>query len=323
LLHQNYLRDREPDVTHGYARQAERRLAKLPVDVVFSPSTVPIAYLESDLPVAFWTDSTFAGMVDFYPEFTNLCGPSLRSGHALEAAALQRAAVAVYSSEWAAETARTVYGAPAQKVHVVPFGANLEAAPSASEVRQSIEQRSDRVCKLLFLGAAWYRKGGDVAVEIARELNLAGLPTELVVIGARPRLSGPVPGFVRYEGMISRSSPDRLARYNELLADAHFLVLPTRADCTPVVFSEANAFGVPCVTSSVGGITSIIRTDVNGAAFPADATPFSYCDYISALFNDRRRYQALALAAHHEYETRLNWTVSGRAVTELLRDAIG
>jgi glycosyltransferase involved in cell wall biosynthesis len=215
-----------------------------------------------------------------------------------------------------------VYGADASKVHVVPFGANIESAPNAAEVARMIDQRSTNVCKLLFVGAAWFRKGGDIAVDVARDLNAAGLPTELLVVGSQPRMAGRLPGFVRYHGAISPSSPTRLAQFSALLADAHFMLLPTRADCTPVVFNEANAFGVPCLTTRVGGITTVIKDGVNGWTFGPDAAVSSYCDYIWTQFNARERYRELARAAQNEYETRLNWSVAGRAVTKLIASRI-
>ena len=45
LLKQTYLRDREPTILKDYARQVERKL-RLEHDIVFSPGTIPIAYLE-------------------------------------------------------------------------------------------------------------------------------------------------------------------------------------------------------------------------------------------------------------------------------------
>jgi glycosyltransferase involved in cell wall biosynthesis len=314
---QIYLPNHDLAVVRGFARQAARAVARLPVDVVFSPGTLPIAYLDSRRPIVFWTDSTFAGMIDFYPEFTNLCQETLRSGHALEAAALERAALAVYSSEWAAESAKQVYGA-GEKVHVVPFGANIEAAPDLPTVRAMIANRSSTVCTLLFLGATWFRKGGDIAVEITRQLNAAGIPSELLVVGRVPPRAGPLPSFVRFGGVMGHSSPLRLGKLQELMAQSHFLLLPTRADCTPVAFSEANAFGVPVVTSRVGGIASIIHDGVNGIALDRTATIADYRDFIAQNFLDQRAYRELALASFHEYETRLNWTVAGRTVRDLM-----
>jgi glycosyltransferase involved in cell wall biosynthesis len=317
-----FLPDRDLHVVKEYAKQASRKLSALDVDVVFSPGTIPIAFLESIHPIVVWTDSTFAGMLDFYPEFTNLCAESVQNGSAIEAAALARTAAAIYSSDWAAQTAQQAYGVARDRLHVVPFGANIDAAPTFERVRQIVAARSSSVCTLLFFGLDWYRKGGDVALSVAYQLNAAGLPTELVVIGAGPRSGEPLPPWVRSYGTIRKSSAAQLEQLTTLIAGAHFMLLPTRADCTPVVFSEANAFGVPCLSTRIGGIASVIRDGVNGATFAPGAVS-EYCDYIMAHFADRRAYQELALSSYHEYEARLNWSVAGRAVSEVLANLRG
>jgi glycosyltransferase involved in cell wall biosynthesis len=203
-------------------------------------------------------------------------------------------------------------------VHVVPFGADIEETPTLDFVRRIVAARSTKVCKLLFFGATWFRKDGDIAVEVARELNAAGLPTDLLVMGVRPPLLGPTPSFVRYCGKINKSSHTRPARFKALMATWYFLILPSRADCTPVVFSEANAFGVRCLATRVGGIQSIIRDGVNGSTFEPTAAVSSYCNYISTHFTNQERYHDLGLSAFCEHVTRLNWSVAGRAVSELL-----
>ena len=60
----NYMMDRDPLLLRSYARQVKAALSDIDADVVFSPGTIPIAYLKTDKPIVFWTDATFDGMVD-------------------------------------------------------------------------------------------------------------------------------------------------------------------------------------------------------------------------------------------------------------------
>ena len=53
LLSKNYLRDREPMVLKSYASQVEKALESIDYDIVFSPGTVPIAYLKTEKPIVF------------------------------------------------------------------------------------------------------------------------------------------------------------------------------------------------------------------------------------------------------------------------------
>src|SRR6266496_4555357 len=72
-LHKTYLRDREPLTLKSYAAQVENMLATRDCDLVFSTGTLPIAHLNTNKPMMFWSDATFAGMIDFYSAFSDLC----------------------------------------------------------------------------------------------------------------------------------------------------------------------------------------------------------------------------------------------------------
>jgi len=91
FFNKRYLRDREPLILKDYAHQVSRKLSGINSDIVFSPGTIPIAYLECDQPIVFWTDATFAGMIDFYPNWSNLCKETIKNGNAMEGSALKGA----------------------------------------------------------------------------------------------------------------------------------------------------------------------------------------------------------------------------------------
>ncbi len=314
---QRYLRDREPAILQGYARQIQTRLKQSNAEVVLSPGTVSIAYLDCQQPIVFWTDATFAAMLNFYPEFSQLCAESVRHGHAMEKAALERCSLAIYSSEWAAKSAINDYQISPSKVKVVPFGANIAGDRTEADIQAMVQARSTDQCHLLFLGVNWLRKGGDIALAVATQLNQAGLKTELTIVGCQPLIAEPLPNYVKSLGFISKSTAVGQQQFSQLLAQSHFLILPSRAECTPVVFSEANSFGVPCLSANIGGIPSIITDDLNGKLFAKEAVA-DYCNYITNVFTNYQRYQDLALTAFGEYRSRLNWSVSGQSVKKSL-----
>lgn len=53
LLTKRYLRDRDPLILTNYAQQVATKLSKLNSDLVFSPGSIPIAYLECNQPIVF------------------------------------------------------------------------------------------------------------------------------------------------------------------------------------------------------------------------------------------------------------------------------
>ncbi len=322
LTGRQFARDREPLVLRGFAEQAQRLINKQKLDIVFSPGTIPIAYLDVSQPIVFWTDATFASMLDFYPHLTRLVGRSIREGHRMEGTALRKAALSIYSSTWAAESAIRDYGADPSRVHVVPFGANLLEEPTTAEVERLVESRSGERCRILFLAAGWARKGGDQAVGVATQLNALGLPTELVVVGCRPPPKTSLPPFVSLEGFIDKGAYEGRARLAQLMGTSHFLVLPTTADATPIAFSEAAAFGLPVLTTDVGGNSTVVRQGVNGALFPLDAGTSAWCDFVLDAFSDGVAYRRMARASRGEYESRLNWRTAGERVRSLLMTVV-
>jgi glycosyltransferase involved in cell wall biosynthesis len=168
----------------------------------------------------------------------------------------------------------------------------------------------------------WERKGGDLALAVARQLNARGFPTELTVVGCGSIPSESLPNFVHVEGFLDKSTEDGRKTMEQLFAQSHFLILPSRADCTPLVIAEANAFGVPCLTSNVGGMAALVRDGSNGFKFPKEPNIGEYCDYVITMMGDRESYRRLAWSAFQEYQTRLNWAVAARATRDILADVV-
>lgn len=316
-----YLRDREPSVLMDYSAYVENALKSMEYDIVFSPGTVAISYLRSEKPIVFWADAAFAGMLDFYPNFTRLCSETINNGHKMEQSALSRCRLAIYASEWAANSALQHYDVDPAKVKVVPFGANIPCERNANDIDRLVENKRYDVCKLLFLGVNWHRKGGEKALEVATRLNRMGLKTELHIAGCDPP-SG-LPEFVKHHGFISKNTVKGLKRLEKLFSDSHFLILPSKAECYGVVFAEASSFGLPSLATNVGGIPTAVTNGRNGWTFDPDESPESYCGYIEKYMSSKHDYKELALSSFRQYKERLNWKIAGRQVRALVNEFCG
>lgn len=314
----NYQKDADPLTLKHYACQVAKNLKSSQSDIVFSATVNPIAYLECKQPIAFWADGTFANIQNFYPLYSNLPERVIKDWHQMERLALQKSKLAIYSSDWAAQSAINDYGADPGKVKVVPFGSNTDSPFDSETIEDVIASRSSDHCKLLFLTVDWVRKGGNVAFQVAKKLNQSGLRTELTVVGCQPQIDESLPDFVKALGFISKSTNAGKKKIQDLILDSHFLLLPTLADCTPIVLCEANGLGVPCLSTNVGGIPTTVRNGLNGQLFDVNADTTEYCQYILDLFADYSNYRKLAYSAFREYKSRLNWSVAGRRVKELL-----
>ena len=313
-----YLGDRESFVLKSYARQVKRRLKGKEYDVVFCHLPWPASRLSIDKPVVFFADAAFAGMIGFYECFSNLWPRSIAEGLKNEARALANVEFAFYSSDWAAEWAQKQYGASPEKCVVVPLGANIECSRTRADVAALSKRKGRAQCELLLLGVDWARKGGDLVVAVAAELNRRGIDTILHVVGCQP--NKPVPDFVKLHGFISKKTEAGRQKLNDFLMKSHFLIVPSEAECYGLVFCEASSFGLPSLATQVGGIPTIVKEGENGFLFPLDADAIPYADCVEEYFTDAKRYEELCLRSFDRYEQCLNWTAGVERITKYLTE---
>ncbi|MDB9516632.1 glycosyltransferase family 4 protein [Roseofilum reptotaenium CS-1145] len=323
LYHQDYYSWTEPFILKHYARQIEKKLSTLNVDIIVTPENVlPIAYLKAKQSIVLYTDAAIGNLVDFYPYLSNLCQETLDKLYDLEKRAIDNCELAIYTSDWAAQQAIKLYNINPAKVKVVPWGATIECDRTKNDIQKIIESRPPSPCKLLFLGFDWHRKGGDIALEVTKQLNKNGFKTELIVVGAKPPHQEQLPDFVKIIGKIDKSHPEGKHKLDQILANSHFLILPTKAETYGLVFCEANSFGVPCIASDIGGIPTIIQDDLNGKTFSLTAKISEYCEYVSGLISDYDKYQQIAYSSFLEYENRLNWTINAENLKATLQSIL-
>jgi glycosyltransferase involved in cell wall biosynthesis len=272
------------------------------------------------LPKVFYTDATFAGMLGYYPAFNNLSSETIRQGHKLEKQALDSCTLAVYSSDWAAQSAIKFYGTDPSKVKVVPFGANFDVHHSKDEVEAFIGSRDKNKLKILFNGVDWVRKGGDLVFSTVKELKRRGIDVELHIVGIRKMPFSVLPDYVRFHGFLNKSLPKQKELLQNLYTSCHFLFLPSKAEAFGCVFCEAALYGMPSITRKTGGLTTAINEGENGFALDYHADLNNYADVISENFLDYDKYIALAKSSYREYSTRLNWKTAGETLSGYLKN---
>jgi glycosyltransferase involved in cell wall biosynthesis len=323
IKNQRYSPWRDRHLVMDLSHQIARKIRQLDPDIIFSlesPGSQPVAYLEAKQPIVLWTDTSFAGFLDEL-EHEHFCKETVEDGIENERAALARTTRAIYYSEWAARGASQYYDLTPGKVRVIPSGPAFDdsRAITLTEAEEIVSARPKDRCRLLFVGTDWIRKGGATAFEVALKLNTAGLATELIVVGCEPPLS-PLPEFVRVYGYISRETDE--AKLHHLFKTSHFMLLPSRSDCSPLVLVEANAWALPSIATNVGGIPEIVKAGVNGVTFALSTDPDEYCSFIDNLFTNYEQYEQLALSAFGEFQTRLNNRTAALSVLNAMRELL-
>ena len=317
ILSKTYSPNFSISVAKEYAALIQKNLA--PGSLIFSPNAIILSHLPAHYKKVLYTDATFERLLNFYPAFTNIPSNFIKQAHCIERQALQQCDLLIYSSQWAADSAINYYGADPSKIAIVPFGANIDLKVTKSEIPALINNRlQKKEVHLLLIAVAWYRKGGDHALEVVKKLNEMGIKAKLHIVGLRKLPPDLDMSNVIDHGYISKASTEGQKYIVKLLKEVDFLLLPSRADCTPVAVSEANSFALPCLLSNVGGNHSIIETNRNGSLFDFSKGPEECCDYIKSYISVPEKYRALCFSSYDKYSSELNWQASGKKISQLL-----
>ncbi|NEO69382.1 glycosyltransferase family 4 protein [Moorena sp. SIO3H5] len=296
----------------------QNQLTKTPCDLLFCPvASEELSFLETNIPIIFLSDATPKLINNkYYNSYETLEEFSLAEKQ--EFAVLSKSTKLVYSSKWAANSAISDYQAERKKVEVINFGANLDNIPS---IDQLFPKSKDSRCRLLFIGKDWQRKGGNIAFNTLKSLLSMGIDAELVMLGCIP------PEEIKHERLtvipfLNKNIPEEREELNQLFLQSHFFIFPTRADCSPIVICEANAFGLPVITTDVGGISTIIKEGKNGYILPLDASSDQYASLIANNFADRKVYEQLVKSSREQYDQYLNWDKWAEAIHLVMRSML-
>jgi glycosyltransferase involved in cell wall biosynthesis len=297
------------------ARFFESRLTEQHCDILFAPAaSVEIAEIKTRVPIVYSSDTTWADVIDYYPEYSGLSSIARLEGERIEAAAITRADAIVYPSDWAIRTALDHYNSPAEKIHRVPFGANLEVVPTRAV---ALHHPLNGKVNLLLVGVDWERKGGPIAFECLRSLLDRGIDAHLTVCGCIPPPEFNHPN-IQVIPFLNKNEAEQQQRMSRLFQNSHFLLFPTRAEAMGIVTCEASAHGLPALVAQTGGTKGALKEGVNGFLMPFAARGDAYADKILSVIADPARYEALVTSSRDEYENFLNWDAWGRSVRSVV-----
>jgi glycosyltransferase involved in cell wall biosynthesis len=271
-------------------------------------------YLITKRPLIYISDATFRAAARIYSDLKDLPNWLYRQFDRNEALTLQRAKATILPSKWASDSAKVDYGVPPERIFELPFGANI--SDHLIEEYYTPKTAARQPVNLLFVSADWERKGGDKAIEICRALMQRGIDARLVIIGSAPDYVAQIE-FVEAKGFLNKSDPAQLRSICEAYRQAHFFVLPTNADASPIVFSECRAFGVPPVTHAVGGTSSAIDHGRTGLLLGLDASPEQFAEALAPYIQDSRLYATLSAKCRAWYLERAHWSNWSKLVIKL------
>lgn len=191
----------------------------------------------------------------------------------------------------AAEVLSDHFGAPPDRVTVIPNGVPAERClPVTAQQKSEAKHRfglSEEAPTLLSLGALVPEKGVDTIIKAMGEPVAAAW--QLLVVGAGPeeatlrRLSEAIaPGRVTFNKPVASGA--------EAMAAADVMLLTSRGgDSMPAVLIEAGMMGVPVVGTPIQGMVEIIKTGETGQLVPVD-DPAATAEAVAVCLSEAQRY---------------------------------
>jgi len=245
------------------ARPAIRKAHKLaPLDSVYCHTQVMAMLgtgLPSRVPLVISLDATpidFAKLGAYHaggkPIDSRAGGLKFRWGQW----AFRRASALVTFSAWCKRSLVKDYGIEESRVAVIPPGVDLDAWKPAPKA--PLENRRAR---LLFVGGAFGRKGGNFMIDAFRD-GLADMCELDIVSNDAPEGSHPQ---IRVHRGLSPGNDELRALFDQ----ADLFLFPSLGDCTPWATVEAMASGLPVIATPVGGVPEQIEDGVSGLMVPA------------------------------------------------------
>lgn len=300
----------------AYGDFFDQRLAGKKYDLIVAPSAAGvIAKIDTQIPIAYITDSTVEVSLNYHDNLSRLSENSVKESLEVERLSLENASLCLFSSEWAANSANNYFKIHPSKIKVLPFGANFEILPAANEIRYD---EIPETWNLLFVAVYWESKGGEMAYNCLVELLKQGIKAKLTVCGCIPPDKYKHPS-VEVIPFLNKNNAEDAKKLSSLFKDSHFVILPTRFDCTPIVICEASAYGLPTLCADTGGVKGHLKPGANGFLVDYRDNGPGYAEQISKLVKDPKAYVALRRSSRNVFDELLNWDHWALKFSELIR----
>lgn len=178
---------------------------------------------------------------------------------------------------------------------------------------------------VLFLNRVTRAKGVFELVEAAARVSTARPHVRFRIVGPESSDSAELARHIAMAGLGDRvelapavEGEAKAAAY--LGADVY--VLPSHVEGLPGGLLEAMAYGLPCITTPVGGIPSILTDGQNGLLVPV-GDPAGLAEAIQRLVRDADLRRRLGTAARATIVGRFDWATRVGEIARLYRELLG
>lgn len=257
------------------------------------------AFFKTNKPIIYHSDATFELANNYY--LHDMPRWNANQAERIELLALQNSSYHLSPSVWRQNSVINHYGIKKNKCFVLEYG------PCVAFGSINRKKKSDNILRLLFVGVAWERKGGDIAVESCRLLNEFGVKSLLTIIGLKeePEICKGK-NYIDFKGYLNKNNTEQNEVLKQYYEESDIFILPTLAECAGVVFSESSLSGLPIITYDTGGVGSYVINGENGYRLPVGSTAEAFAKKIKDVVVNAELVNLSAGARRYANE-HLNW----------------
>jgi len=192
---------------------------------------------------------------------------------------------------WLAEYMKEVYPEFSNKIYAIGGGCNAYSAKGTTGRTGN---------KILFVGKAFQRKGGDLVVEAFHLLRKKyRQDAELIIVGPSDK-----PECCQGEGIIFKG-PVSFEEVGILMQSCDVFCMPSRFEAYGLVFAEALINGLPCIGRNAFEMPYFIERGVTGDLIDDDDAAILAQKMADVLGNEAMKQRVIS--KRKEYENYYNW----------------
>lgn len=202
--------------------------------------------------------------------------------------------------KFGAERCETIYKISPKKIFIVPNGINIE---------KFIIHPTPKKKTILFIGGSAEHKGLDILINSLLFIAKKYLDIEVVILGEMNKRKEILVQMAEKLGVSSKIKWEGLVFQKEMFSfykKAYLVALPSRLDLFPLTILEAMAYGIPVVSTNIGGIPEIINNKVSGIMINCE-DPYGLAKAIIELFDNPKKAEEMGRKGREIVEQKFTW----------------
>lgn len=280
-------------------------------DIVFACECNDIiAYCNSKKKIYSLLDVTYNLLFDYY--YFNYNTAEKKQLIRIDQLAFDKSYKIIFSNNWAKNDCLNNYNQNEEKLFLSKFGSNIDNNNRVNNVSISKE------IHLLFVGVEYERKGLDIAINAISYLNridqnrkfylsIVGLNYDDVLLNKNKILFENFFDYLMIYGKLYKNVDKDLLKLEELYLNSHLFIMPTRAECSAIVYAECCMFGLPIITTDTGGVKDYVVSGINGYTLDLKDSYIDYAKMILNIVNDVDLFNSLKNGCLKMYNEELSW----------------